>query len=163
MFEEFKKIGERIYVLENFMTQEEMNFICKKLDVAIWTKHPYETVTPAMEESSIIIEKLKKILGNLKDQLTINTAFRKFVKGESMGIHHDANYNPEIEWGIIVYLNSFDGGQLYYKNQDITYQGKAGDLVIHGADKLCTHQVLEVKSDIRYTYLSDIRRKQNDE
>jgi hypothetical protein len=159
MFDNFKKIGERIYVLDDFLTQKEMDDICLELDNAIWTKHEFETVTPPMKESDLIMQKLKPILGeDLFKRMTIYTAFRRFLKGDTMGIHYDANYDPNLEWALIVYLKPFEGGELYYKNQDITYQGKAGQLVIHGADEFCTHQVLEVKSDVRYTYLSNISR-----
>jgi hypothetical protein len=58
--------------------------------------------------------------------------------------------------GLIMYLNDFEGGEIYYSNQDVTYYPKAGDLVIHSSQEHCRHQVQEVKSDIRYSHSSHL-------
>jgi hypothetical protein len=160
MLENFKKIGERIYVLENFLTQSEMNEICSVLEKTEWIQLEFENVTKTLAISKIVSDKLHKILDHeFPGQLNINTSFRRLFKGQTMGIHYDAAYDPNLEYATVVYLNPFEGGELYYRFQDITYQGKAGDLVLHGADEFCTHQVLEVKSDIRYTYVSNISKR----
>ena len=58
--------------------------------------------------------------------------------------------------GLIIYLNDFDGGEIYYSNQDVTYYPKAGDLMIHSSQEHCRHQVQEVKSDLRYSHSSHL-------
>jgi hypothetical protein len=157
VFDKFKKIGERIYVLENFISESERNVICQELSKTNWIQLEYENVTGVLKESDILIKKLQNLLNeSFNGKLNLSTSFKRLLKGQTMGIHFDANYDPSLDYAIIVYLNPFEGGQLHYREQGITFQPKVGDLVIHGADKFCTHQVFEVKSDIRYIYVSNI-------
>jgi hypothetical protein len=55
------------------------------------------------------------------------------------------------KYGIVVYFNEFEGGEIYYPNQDIEYKPNPGDLIIHSAEEHCLHGVRPVKSDIRYS------------
>ena len=62
-------------------------------------------------------------------------------------------------YGLIVYFNNFEGGQIYYPKQNVTYHPKPGDLLIHSSLEHCLHGVKEVKSDVRYSYSNNIRKK----
>ena len=50
------------------------------------------------------------------------------------------------KWGLVIYFNDFEGGELYYPTQNIKYKQNPGDLVIHSAEEHCIHEVLPVKS-----------------
>ena len=53
------------------------------------------------------------------------------------------------EWGIVVYLQETEGGDIYYPGQNITIKPKPGDLLIHKAQEECIHGVTPLKSEER--------------
>jgi hypothetical protein len=64
-------------------------------------------------------------------------------------------------YATVAYFNKFEGGEIYYPNQNITYKPNIGDLIIHGADENCSHGVKVVLSEKRYSYAAHIYRKNN--
>ena len=76
---------------------------------------------------------------------------------KSLFIHYD--YESDLwgtccllSWGVCTYFGEWEGGELYYPNQDVTINVKPGDLVIHGALSDCMHGVKEITSGTRYTF-----------
>lgn len=57
-----------------------------------------------------------------------------------------------VQYGYVVYINDFDGGELYYPEWDLEYKPTAGDLVIHSSSKKYRHGVKKVLRGPRYAY-----------
>jgi hypothetical protein len=79
------------------------------------------------------------------------------VLGEKLykeGDPYDLKQDPA--WGVVVYFNSFTGGQIYYPLQGIEYQPIKGELLIHSSRNHCRHGVKEVISGIRITHSNNM-------
>ena len=174
-----KVLGDNIYLYENFLSKKDCKKINKKLNKIsenFWHApgiYKFPTVSPKMKITKKIVKKLKK----KSDGYIVhhNEVFTKLIKGESWREHSDnadflsirekANLLKENEpymvvdntaYGIVVYINDdYEGGEIYYVNQDIIYKPKAGDLIIHSSEEKCRHGVKEVISGIRYAWSSN--------
>lgn len=164
-----KKIGEDIYVVNNFLDEDECDQyygIVSSLPENRWHNKHSDNVNE--------VEGLRlKLRDFFIDEYMIGETlfFGRLKNGESHGRHSDNHdfldlrkaseslkpgqkYNlvPNNIYGIVVYLNDFDGGELFYSYQNITYKPQKGDLVFHSAEDHCIHEVLNVKSEIRYVH-----------
>ena len=165
----FKQIGEDIYVFKNFLSVQEResltNFV-KQIPETSWfgrnsmgfiqTKMIRDRIRDNVDESYTVGEteffvRLKSgdIHGPHSDNhdfLDLRKASQTLVEGQPFDLV------PDNKYGIVVYLNDFKGGELRYINQNIIYKPEAGDMVIHSAEEHCMHEVLEVKSEYRYSH-----------
>lgn len=176
-------LGKDIYVYPNFVSAEECDSILKSIKEIpedAWVgrfnegMQGYEIAYHPVEQIKTINDRLISMLDE-GVYLGWSLAATRMKKG-FVGPHHSDNFDflKTVEAsqnlkdgedfdmaenniaGLIMYFNDFDGGELYYSNQDITYAPKAGDLVIHSSQMHCMHQVQEVKSDIRYSHSSHL-------
>ena len=58
--------------------------------------------------------------------------------------------------GLVLYFNDFEGGRLHYPEQNLEYQPKKGDLVMHSSEEHCLHGVSELISDVRYSHSNNL-------
>jgi hypothetical protein len=177
------KLGEDIYVYPNFISAQERIEILKDIESIPeekWVGH-FNEGSQGAETAHMSIDKFIPISKRLSDMLDSgvylgNSLAATRMKKGWVGPHHTDNFDfldvikasqnlKEGEdfdtaensiAGLIMYLNDFEGGEIYYSNQDVTYYPKAGDLVIHSSQEHCRHQVQEVKSDIRYSHSSHL-------
>jgi hypothetical protein len=165
----FKKIGEDIYVFKNFLSVEETKYLTdfvSKISEENW----FGKYSIGFNETKIIRD---RIIENIDPSYSLGETecFARLKRGETHGQHSD-NHDfldirkasqsliegqpfdlvPDNKYGIVVYLNNFDGGELRYINQNIIYKPEAGEMVIHSAEENCMHEVLPVKSDYRYIH-----------
>jgi hypothetical protein len=176
-------LGEDIYVYPNFISEEERLEILNDINSIPeekWVGH-FNEGSQGAETAYSPIEKfipINKRLSEMLDEgvyLGGSLAATRMKRGW-VGPHHTDNFDfldvvkasqslKEGEdfdtaensiAGLIIYLNDFEGGELYYSNQDVTYYPKAGDLVIHSSQDHCKHQVQEVKSEVRYSHSSHL-------
>jgi|694.fasta_scaffold24414_5 hypothetical protein len=179
----FKKIGEGIYIYNNFVTEDECNYIvniAESFSENEWSGrfNTSEEGHKALTVDIDLISQIKKRLSNKLEKgiyLSENLSVVRMKKGATWGLHSDNHDSLKIRekskqykdgdeftleknnlWGVIMYFNKFEGGNLYYPNQNKTYQPKKGDLVIHSAEDHCLHGVNELKSDVRYSNSSDL-------
>jgi hypothetical protein len=176
----FKKIGEDIYVYENFVSKSDCEDILeeiKKIKEDEWfnlSSELHSVSKQKLEKIKLIREKIESILE--KDYFVgFNTNPVRMKAGAVWGEHSDdadfkdiveasKQYKSEEDFdladntqlGLIVYFNDFEGGEVYYPNQNIEYAPKSGDLLIHSAFEHCTHGVKEVISGTRYSYSNHI-------
>lgn len=77
---------------------------------------------------------------------------KMYYPDQEMGPHYDGqDGDTTLRYSLVTYLNDdYDGGELYFKNQDIKIKPKAGSLVIFPAQKPYIHQSLPVKNGVKY-------------
>ena len=179
----FENLGEDIYVYHNFVTEQECNSIteiAKSLNEEEWIGR-FNTEGEGHKTSNRSIDILVPIKKRLSDILeegvyiADNISIVRMKKGATWGLHADnhdfldviaasKNYKEGDDftleknniWGLVMYFNDFDGGCLFYPNQNIEYQPKKGDLVIHSSEEHCLHGVNELKSDVRYSHSNNL-------
>jgi hypothetical protein len=159
----FTKLGKDIYLYKKFVSNEECKQIVKivdsmKKDEFNWLDS--ETcVTKQIPEIDSIKKRFINILDN-KLKIGDNSSIVIMSKGSSLGTHsddHDFKYSSEnIIYGMVIYFNEFDGGEIYYPTQNIKYKPQPGDLIIHSAKSHCLHGVKEVKNNARYCHSNHI-------
>lgn len=86
-------------------------------------------------------------IGSLK-----SLSISKYFEGQSMGSHVDSyDNNPKEVLSIVLYLNDdYDGGELYFKNQNIKIKPEAGSLVAFPSIDPYFHESLPVTSGTKY-------------
>jgi hypothetical protein len=178
----FQKIGEDIYIYNNFLSDKECNNILNiinSFNEDQWNKDiqnewlKNRTGGPVFEIKDI----KKRILSIINPKLKLGdglSVIRMFPEEhwDEHSDNHDFLHNLELskilkdnepykiventEYGMILYFSDFEGGELYYPNQGLEYKPKKGDLVIHSALEHCLHGVKKVVSGIRYTHSNNI-------
>lgn len=178
----FSSIGNDIWVYHNFLHKEELDLILNKIKVsgkALWSGvYPQNQSTSNLKEAMVIAQRIKKLL---PDGLYLNEhcSITRLMPDQGHGIHSDNHDFLEVRelsklvkdgdcfnlvynnvYGLVVYINDdYDGGEIFYTKQNITYKPKAGDLIIHSAEDHCEHGVNPVKTNVRYSFPSSIREK----
>lgn len=94
-----------------------------------------EMLTPIKDILIPVLDKLLQIVKDNLDPFTVGTStvfFAKQTKENSgMRAHIDAEDNDEFyNASALVYLNTPDGGEVYFPDQNLFYFPKAGDLII---------------------------------
>lgn len=76
----------------------------------------------------------------------------KYFEGKGMGPHVDSySDNPKEILSIVLYLNdNYEGGELYFKNQNIKIKPKTGSLIAFPSTDPYIHEALPVISGIKY-------------
>lgn len=76
----------------------------------------------------------------------------KYFEGNSMGSHVDSyGENPKEVLSVVLYLNdNYEGGELYFKNQNIKIKPEFGSLVAFPSINPYFHESLPVTSGIKY-------------
>jgi hypothetical protein len=149
---QFVKINDYAFVFKNFITDQhadEMQKIAKTNHFIVRESHPIQEISGYPDGR--VHEMISRLLE--KGTFCSNLSFVNTPKGLFWGEHTDLeDYNKPYQkktHGGIVYLNNFEGGDVYYSESNTSYHPNRGDLLIHESDKL--HGVTEVKSDGRYT------------
>ena len=180
----FTKLGEDIYVYNNFVSKEELINISdylKTLSDDDWYEDNKNIKWMARTGYQDILNPIRQRIIDLigRDmKLGNSTSFVKMLKGYSWGVHQDDyEFKDVLEkskryvdgepfslvdmsiYGTVVYFNEFDGGEIYYPEQNIEYKPSAGDLVIHGSGFNCSHGVKPILSEVRYSYSNHISKK----
>jgi hypothetical protein len=164
---DFNKIGDGIFLFEKFISVDEAtNLYNIALSRTNWFS-PSSAGASVTTEYEKDLEYIYKKMNNYFEGESIldsSCYFQKYEEGQSMGAHQDdnkvlneieksKNYVPGVEYkeikrplyGTVLYLNTPElGGELIYTLQDIKYTPSPGDLVIHEADKKCTHMSSKV-------------------
>jgi hypothetical protein len=178
MFDKFEQIGERIYVYKNFLSKDELKVyedIIANIPDSDWIDATiYEKPTLFSYYSQGMI--LKKIQDELMEDpyyLEDTPFLTKMKFGMGMEEHSDdcphckqikdpnmhvdgIIVNDEalkrcVKYGLVLYLTEFEGGEIYYTEQNIVYKPNPGDLVMHGTDEYCKHGVKPVTGGVRIT------------
>lgn len=114
------------------------------------------------EESKIIHQRLGHIVKNKDSRLELNSfSLQRMQPGVQLKSHTDQHTDPSIQYAAIIYLNdTYNGGEVFFENKEISMQPKAGSLLIFPGTEEFEHGVREVKDGpIRYVIPSFIRIK----
>lgn len=162
-------LGKDIFLYKNFIDQEYTDLLFSRAnDLKEWISHgSHSTTGGGFSEILPFVNKLNELV-SFPDILDDSCYFQKYTSGQGMGQHQDNNkvledmeksklyvdgdkYNlvRQPTYGVVLYLNKVDGGDIYYTEQDIRYSPSPGDMVVHSAEKHCTHMVEKLISDIR--------------
>lgn len=180
--EGFKRLGDNIFVYNNFMTEAECDAIVEYLELLDesdwWRPHP-EPRFKVKDEKAIdsLNDIRKRVQSILSDGYGVgkNTNPHKLLKGTSRYKHEDNHeflpareallqyvdgsefdYADDIDLGMYVFFNNFDGGDFNYENQGIVYHPLKGDLILHGAEEDCAHSTSEILSEKYYAWPNHI-------
>lgn len=182
------KIGEDIYLYKNFIlpqSADELFNIAKNSPAEVWqpqfdSNMKIQHYTTRFFRDAVFIYNKMKDLPISSDDLILEDSvyLQKYHTGQGMNVHYDNNkVEKQIElaksysdmdefevvkqpvYGIVVYLNEVDGGELFYENQGIVYSPSPGDMVVHSAEKHCAHGVKPLISDLRIVLPSMIYRE----
>lgn len=181
MFPQSEVLSKDIYVVKNFLSQEQ----CKEIVSALeslqedqWVFDRSDTTHYKRTDPLEYIKEVRnKMLPLIPDNLHLgkSTSAIRMTKGNSWGLHSDVHDFTEIEkmaleyseenryeekelsvFGTVIYFNEFEGGEIYYPQHDIIYKPAPGDLVIHSSSNSCIHGVKELISEKRYSYSNHI-------
>jgi hypothetical protein len=178
----FNKLGQDIWVYHNFLSKEELNAILNKINSSsesLWQgEYPKNQSTGHLQEASIISSRIQNLLPKGLN-VHAHASITKLTIGQGHGIHSDNHDFLKLRelgqslkdnecfkvvdnnvYGLVVYINDdYEGGEIFYTKQNITYKPKSGDLLIHSAENHCEHGVNPLKTNIRYSFPSSIREK----
>jgi len=183
----FEKLGNDIYVFHNFLSNKELNHLQKFIKAnerLLWNYKgediAYHKFSAYTVEVDFIYNKLMAWLSiySPENYVKKNNSIIKLRKGETWSLHADNHDYLELRkkaskykegseftlednniWGLIVYLNDFEGGEVFYPRQNLTIKPLPGDLILHSSDEHCEHEVLEVLSEARFCYSNAIFEK----
>lgn len=179
----FRKLGEDIYVCNYFLSGKEIEFydeVINAIDPKLgWQKnidHKWfnNKISFEIKEFDSLMWKVKE---TFKNDFTVNEhrCLNRLLDGDEWGVHsddHDFRAIKELSlsytegqpyelvkysvYGLIVYFNDFEGGELYYPNQGLIYKPLPGDMVLHSSAEHCKHGVAKVISGPRYSYSNNL-------
>lgn len=167
----FEQLGQNIFLYKNFIDSAKAEeLLTLALDRSDWKNRDIygaSVTTNHIKELEFITSKLSK---RFKNGVILDNYcyFQKYEKDQYMGAHRDDNKVLEdIEksklyidqkkykevnqpiFGIALYLNKTDGGNLIYTKQNISYSPNPGDLIVHSATEECTHMSETIKSGVK--------------
>jgi len=122
------------------------------------TAFPYnKKVMDILKKYGYLSNEKHKDLNSFVNPIYVFKAFGStWHPGNKGNLHIDAQGpEPFIEWSTIIYLNDeFDGGDIYFPNQNFVYKPKKYSAVFFpSAGSEYVHGVTTVKSGIRHTAL----------
>ena len=69
--------------------------------------------------------------------------------------HQDHGFSYNCTVSLVSYLNDgYEGGELYFRLQDLNIKPKAGDLVIFPSAFAYPHRAMPVKSGVKYSLVT---------
>jgi hypothetical protein len=92
-------------------------------------------------------------LGDLKYWEAFN--FIKYGPGQHFKEHHDHGFSYNCTVSLVAYVNDdYDGGELYFRLQNLNIKPKAGDLFIFPSNFMYPHQAMPVHSGTKYSIVT---------
>lgn len=169
---EIRQVVEDIWEIENVLPEEDVEHLlsaAKVLEDSLWyseeqsqdwsgrvTNVPLAYGEPSKEAD--IVSKLAKIIENLFANMTKYVQPYSILRtrtGEGFPYHSDSVTDIYNVFGLVFYLNDdYTGGELDYKDLNISIKPKANSMLIHRAHLI--HGVKEVTSGTRYAVSSFI-------
>jgi hypothetical protein len=81
--------------------------------------------------------------------------FIKYGPGQHFMEHHDHGFSYNCTVSLVAYINDdYDGGELYFRLQNLNIKPKAGDLYIFPSNYMYPHQAKPVHSGTKYSIVT---------
>jgi hypothetical protein len=81
--------------------------------------------------------------------------FIKYGPGQHFMEHHDHGYSYNCTVSLVAYVNDdYEGGELYFRLQNLNIKPKAGDLYIFPSNYMYPHQAKPVTSGTKYSIVT---------
>ena len=81
--------------------------------------------------------------------------FIKYGPKQHFMEHHDHGYSYNCTVSLVAYINDdYDGGELYFRLQNLNIKPKAGDLYIFPSNYMYPHQAKPVTSGLKYSIVT---------
>lgn len=167
--------GTDIILLKEFSTKEEANLLYEYFSSMYYAAEKKDDSIKRLDlkdESIKIMKELEQKYINTATEILDFVVEPKFSTlqnyvywepGKRMLPHYDnlgGDHSAPVMYGCVYYLNdNFEGGELWYPNQDVEYTPVAGDMIIHPGSREYSHGVREVISGLRISAGSFITQK----
>jgi hypothetical protein len=127
--------------LENDKSQISLNL------QSLW-QDLYDVKLPAVQDYSRIYN-----INNLKYWEAFN--FIKYGPGQHFMEHHDHGFSYNCTLSLVAYPNDdYEGGELYFRLQNLKVKAEAGDLFIFPSNFMYPHQAMPVTSGTKYSIVT---------
>lgn len=81
--------------------------------------------------------------------------FIKYGPGQHFKEHHDHGYSYNCTVSLVAYVNDdYEGGELYFRLQELKVKPEAGDLFIFPSNFMYPHQAMPVTSGTKYSIVT---------
>lgn len=81
--------------------------------------------------------------------------FIKYGQGQHFREHHDHGFSYNCTVSLVAYINDdYEGGELYFRLQNLNIKPKAGDLYIFPSNFMYPHQAMPVHSGTKYSIVT---------
>jgi hypothetical protein len=81
--------------------------------------------------------------------------FIKYGPGQHFQEHHDHGFSYNCTVSLVAYVNDdYDGGELYFRLQDLNIKPDAGDLYIFPSNFMYPHRAMPVHSGTKYSIVT---------
>jgi hypothetical protein len=114
---------------------------------ALW-QDVYDAQAPAVEDY-----RHQYNIMDLKYWEALN--FIKYGPGQHFQEHHDHGFSYNCTVSLVAYPNDdYEGGELYFRLQDLSIKPKAGDLYIFPSNFMYPHKAMPVTSGTKYSIVT---------
>lgn len=167
--------AEHVYVFDTFIDAEDLSkMITYAESIRSWRKlddnwddrvHSFEMIQESCADMAVFLKSKTNLVRDTISR-TLNAELSEVVPsivrwriGDFQSPHADKqeldgspNPYPENDIASLVYLNDdYEGGEIYFPNQDVQFRPVAGSLVFFPGDVNYRHGVTEVTKGVRYT------------
>jgi Rps23 Pro-64 3,4-dihydroxylase Tpa1-like proline 4-hydroxylase len=81
--------------------------------------------------------------------------FIKYGPGQHFQEHHDHGFSYNCTVSLVAYVNDdYEGGELYFRLQNLKVKPEAGDLFIFPSNYMYPHQAMPVQSGTKYSIVT---------
>jgi hypothetical protein len=127
--------------IENDKSQTSLNL------QSLW-QDLYDVKLPAVQDYSRMYN-----INNLKYWEAFN--FIKYGPGQHFMEHHDHGFSYNCTVSLVSYVNDdYEGGELYFRLQNLKVKPEAGDLFIFPSNFMYPHQAMPVTSGTKYSIVT---------
>lgn len=162
-------MGHRIIVNNTYLSKEDcklgidlLNYFDDKNELCPFKDNPQVLVAPETEQVIYLLKKYSKIVNELQkdangfipELYTVESYLSLWKEGTFAGMHIDSHKGYEfLQFSSILYLNDdYEGGEIYFPNQNFLYKPKAGDIVMFPSGGTeYPHAVNKILKGKRYT------------
>jgi predicted 2-oxoglutarate/Fe(II)-dependent dioxygenase YbiX len=142
----WKTSGENPYVFGKLKTSN----VFKLSTSSDNAKYIYQSIYDAIEKSFLVYKNnVNNDIGNFS-----HFSIGKYLVGKRMGSHVDVDPNRKnfesLFSGVLYLNNDYEGGELYFENQDVLIKPESGSMVVFPSNPPFFHESKKVVSGQKY-------------